>query len=101
MRTRLRRVIVNFNGIDYDMDLAVVRHGLVRRQVDGEFHTMEALADAVGCSRSTVSRWSAGRPTSLPVALAILAKLDLRFDEVYTRCEVDGERRREFPAPCA
>jgi DNA-binding XRE family transcriptional regulator len=53
---------------------------------------MEALADAVGRSRSTVSRWFAGRPTSLPVALAILAKLDVSFDDVYTRCEVDGVR---------
>jgi DNA-binding XRE family transcriptional regulator len=92
MRNGPRRVVVNFNGIDHEMNLSVARHALVRRQVEGEYHTMEALADAVGRSRSTVSRWFAGRPTSLPVALAILGKLRVRFDDVYRRCEVVAER---------
>lgn len=92
MRGSTGRVVVSFNGIDHEMNLSVARHALVRRQVDGEFHTIEALADSVGRSRSTVSRWFAGRPTSLPVALTIVGKLGLRFDDVYTRCEVEPGR---------
>ena len=65
------------------MDLSVVRLALVRRQVEGVFHTVEALADAVGRSRSTASRWFAGRQTSLAVVVAILDKLHLSFDDVY------------------
>jgi DNA-binding XRE family transcriptional regulator len=85
-------VVVCFNGIDHEMNLSVARHAPVRRQVAGEFHSMEALAEAVGRSRSTVSGWFAGRPTSLPVALAILGKLGVRFDDVYMRREVEPER---------
>jgi transcriptional regulator with XRE-family HTH domain len=68
------------------MNLGVARLALVRRQVEGKFDRMDGLAEAVGYSRSTVSRWFNGRSTSLPVVLAILAKLKLKFDDVYTRC---------------
>jgi len=70
------------SGIDHEMNLSVARRALVRRQVDGEFPTMEALADSVGRGRSTVSRWFAGRP---------LHALRGRF----------GGLTAEFPAPCA
>jgi hypothetical protein len=87
-----RRAVVNFRGIDHDMDLAVVRLALVRRQVAGEFDSMEALSKAIGRSRSTASRFFSGRSTSLPVALAVLSKLKLDFDEVFTPCSLDDGR---------
>jgi DNA-binding XRE family transcriptional regulator len=80
----LRRTIVNFRGIDHEMNLSVLRLALVHRQVDGDFDSMEGLAEAIGISRSTVSRFFAGRPTSLTVALAVLDKLKLKFEEVFT-----------------
>ncbi len=83
MTNRVRRAVVNFHGVAYEMD----RLALVRRQVEGEFHTVQALADTVGRSRSTASRWFAGRQTSLPVVVAILDKLHLNFDDVYRRCD--------------
>jgi len=81
------RQIVSFEGVRYEMDRRIVRLALVRRHVAGEFHTREELANAVGCSRSTVSRYIAGRDVSLTVALRVLEKLHLRFDEVYRQCE--------------
>lgn len=87
--TRPRRVIVSFRGVDHEMNLSVCRVALVRRQVAGEFHSMEQLADAIGCSRSTASRYFAGRSHSLAVALAVLDKLKLKFEDVYTACKLD------------
>ena len=43
---------------------------------------METLAEAVGISRSTVSRFFSGKSTSLAVTLKILGVLQLRFDDV-------------------
>lgn len=87
---RPRRAIVNFRGIDHEMDVAVCRLALVRRQVAGDFDSMESLAAAIGCSRSTVSRFFAGRGTSLPVTLAVLAKLKLKFEQVFTPTPLNG-----------
>jgi len=87
---RPQRAIVNFRGIDHEMNLPVLRLALVHRQVAGEFHSMEELAGAVAVSRSTVSRYFAGRSTSLPVALKIVAKLKLKFEDVYTPISLDG-----------
>jgi len=88
-RGRPRRAIVNFRGIDHEMNVTVCRMALVQRQVAGEFDSMEGLADAIGRSRSTVSRFFAGRRTSLPVALAVLDKLKLRFEQVFTPINLD------------
>lgn len=90
-----RTAVVNFDGVDYEMNVAACRHALVRRRVDGEFPSMLDLADAVGRSRSTVSRFFGGRQTSLPVALTILARLQLTFGEVYSRRDLD----RPPPSP--
>ncbi len=79
------RTVVSFRSIDHEMDLAACRRALVRRQVEGELDSMEALARASGCSRSTASRFFSGR-TSLPTALAIITVLKLTFDEVFTQC---------------
>jgi hypothetical protein len=88
--TRPRTAIVNFRGIDHEMNLIVCRMALVRCQVAGEFDSMELLAEAIGRSRSTVSRFFSGRQHSLPLALAVLDKLKLKFEDVYTPCSLDG-----------
>ncbi len=45
-----RWAIVNFRGIDHEMNIPVLRLALVRRQVAGEFDSMEGLANAIGYS---------------------------------------------------
>src|SRR5262249_50253223 len=76
---RPNRVTVNFRGIEHEMNLAICREALVRRQVEGECESMERLAQASGCCRSTASRFFSGR-TSLATALAIMDVLKLTFD---------------------
>src|SRR5262245_2408865 len=90
MRRERTSAAVHFRGIRYDMDLAVSRRALVRCQVAGDLDSLQALAEAIGRSRSTVSRFFAGRPVSLAVALAILDRLNLQFDDVFAE---DGRRR--------
>jgi transcriptional regulator with XRE-family HTH domain len=86
---RPRTVIVTYRDIPWELDLAECRRALVRRQVAGVFDSMEALASAVGISRSTASRFFSGRPTSLKVTLAILKALRLEFDDVARPCDPD------------
>jgi len=81
-RQRPSWVIVHYRDTTWKLDLLVCRVALVRRQIDGEFDSMELLAEAVGVSRSTASRFFSGRPTSLRVTLAILKALKLEFDDV-------------------
>ena len=64
------------------------RVALVERQIARELDSMESLANAVGISRSTASRFFSGRPTSLKVTLDILEKLHLTFDEVARRLDL-------------
>jgi transcriptional regulator with XRE-family HTH domain len=73
----------------YNIDLAKCRRALVLRQVEGELDSMESLAEAVGVSRSTASRFFSGRPTSLAVTLKILGALHLEFEEVATPVKDD------------
>ncbi len=87
LRKRPRDVIVWFRGMPYRLDLGRCRRALVLCQVDGQFESMEALAKVVGCSRSTVSRFFSGRPTSLSIALKVLEVLKLTFEEVTTAVE--------------
>jgi hypothetical protein len=84
MRARPRTVTAWYRGIPYMLDLMRCRRALVARQVDGELDSMESLANAVGISRSTASRFFSGRPTSLAVTLKILKALHLTFEEVAT-----------------
>ncbi len=79
---RPRSVIVFYRGLAYQLDLQKCRRALVQRQVDGALDSMEGLAQAVGISRSTASRYFSGRPTSLTVTLKILERLGLKFDDV-------------------
>jgi hypothetical protein len=88
-----KSAIVNFRGIDHEMNISVCRLALVHRQVAGEFDSIAVLADAIGRSRSTVSRFFAGRQHSLSVALAVLNKLKLRFEDVYRPCDLDDGSR--------
>jgi hypothetical protein len=98
---RPRRVTVWYRGIPYSLDLARCRRALVDCQVKGEFESMEGLADTVGISRSTASRFFSGRPTSLAVTLKLLHALHLDFEDVSTpesEGETDGRTRREDDA---
>jgi transcriptional regulator with XRE-family HTH domain len=82
--------MVWYRGIAFMLDLVVCRRALVLRQVKGEFDNMESLAQAVGVSRSTASRFFSGRPTSLAVTLRMLGALHLRFADVATPVVVDA-----------
>ena len=82
MATRPKTVTVWFRGIPYSLNLVVCRRALVDRQVEGRLDSMQSLAEAVGISRSTASRFFSGKPTSLSVTLKILAALKLKFDDV-------------------
>jgi hypothetical protein len=73
---------VCYRGIAYQLNLVRCRRALVDRQVEGDFDSMEGLANEVGVSRSTASRFFSGRPTSLAVTLRTLAALHLRFEDV-------------------
>ena len=51
---------------------------------------MAELAKAVGCSRSKVSRFFAGKTTGIGPALAILDKLKLKLEDVFTPINLDA-----------
>jgi hypothetical protein len=82
-------VIIRPNGVPWELDMIACRRALVLRQVAGDFDSMEGLAAAVGCSRSTASRFFSGRPTSLRVVLAILGALKLKFENVAKPSALD------------
>src|SRR6266699_818514 len=91
MAARPKFVTVRYRGIPYMLDLVRCRRALVDRQVDGDLDSMESVADAVGISRSTVSRFFSGRPTSLAVALKILEALRLTFSDVASPVNGDDD----------
>ncbi len=96
--TRPRRVTVWYRGIPYSLNLVRCRRALVECQVKGELESMESLANAVGISRSTASRFFSGRPTSLAVTKKILDVLHLKFDDVLApEIEDDGRPARATP----
>jgi hypothetical protein len=97
MASRPRQVMVWFRGIPYTLDLVKCRRALVARQIDGDLDSMQSLADAVGISRSTASRFFSGRPTSLTVTLKILEALHLKFHDVATAVVEDAEDERQEP----
>jgi DNA-binding phage protein len=61
---------------------------LVNCQVLGELDGMQSLADKVGISRSTATRFFSGQPASLTVMLRILNALHLRFEDVACQVEL-------------
>ncbi len=84
MAARPRKVTVWYRGLPYSLNLVRCRRALVDCQVRGEFENMEHLAEAVGISRSTASRFFSGRPTSLAVTRKMLDALHLKFEDVLT-----------------
>jgi transcriptional regulator with XRE-family HTH domain len=68
--------------------LVECRRALVGCQIAGKFDRMEELAETIGISRSTVSRFFAGRPTSLIVTTKILAAMGLKFEDVLRPAKV-------------
>jgi hypothetical protein len=89
MASRPKTVKVWYRGIPFYLDLVRCRHALVKRQVDGDYDSIESLANAVGISRSTCSRFFSGRPTSLAVTLRILDALHVPYTDVARA--VDGD----------
>ena len=85
---------VYYRGALYVLDLVLCRRALVRRQVEGELHNMSSLAAAANVSRSTASRFFAGRSTSLAATLRILKALHLEFGDVATPAEPDQSGSR-------
>jgi hypothetical protein len=88
---RPKEATVLYRGIPYTLDLVRCRRALVRRQVEGELDSMTGLANAVGISRSTATRFFSGRTTSLAVTLKILGVLRLRFEDVARPAGEDQE----------
>jgi transcriptional regulator with XRE-family HTH domain len=84
MADRPKRVSVRYRGVPYSLNLVRCRRALVDCQVNGEFDSMEQLADGVGVSRSTASRFFSGRPQSLAVTKRMLDALHLTFADVLT-----------------
>jgi hypothetical protein len=88
---RPKRARVLFREIPHCLDRQACRQALIRRQVAGQLVSMESLAEAAGCSRSTASRFFAGRVNNLKTTLLILEQLGLHFDEVATQCGPDDD----------
>ena len=76
-----RKVVAWYRDTMHCLDLGLCREALVRCQVAGKFDSMEQLAVAVGCSRSTASRFFSGKSLSLRATLAVLDQLGLSFEE--------------------
>ena len=91
-RRRPACAIVNYDGHPHRLDLAGIERAFFRGVVEGRFDDRASLARTTGRSRSTVSRFLAGKSTSIKVTLAVLAVLRLAFDEVATPCEATDER---------
>jgi len=99
MASRPKYARVVFRGLPYRIDLVACRRALVQCQVDGELDSMELLAQKVGISRSTASRFFSGRPTSLAVTLDVLKALHLSFEEVTTRDDDPEDGEADAGAP--
>jgi DNA-binding phage protein len=89
--SRPKQATVFYRGVAYLLDLVACRQGLVASQVRGEVDSMEGLAARIRVSRSTVSRFFSGRPTSLAVTLKILDALGLRFEQVARPATAEGD----------
>jgi hypothetical protein len=74
--------MVEYEGVGYRLDLGRCRRALVNRQVEGLYWTHDALARAIGVSRSSVSRFFGGSHTSMATTMKVLRALRLPFKEV-------------------
>jgi len=89
-RRRPESVILAFDGHPHRVNLAAIEGAFFAQVVAGRYGAREDIARAIGCSRSTASRFFAGRNTSVRVFLAILHELGLRFEDVATPV-MDGQ----------
>jgi transcriptional regulator with XRE-family HTH domain len=76
-------VIVFYRRLPHIMNMRILNRAMRDRQIAGDFDTVLGLADLIGVSRSTVSRFFSGRNTSLGATLKILDALNLTFDQVF------------------
>ncbi len=83
-RRRPATVTLAFGGNPHRVDLAAFERAFFAGVVAGKYNAREDIAKAIGRSRSTVSRFFAGRSTSIRVFLAILNELELSFEDVAT-----------------
>jgi hypothetical protein len=67
--------------------MAAIERAYFRAIVEGRIEGRASLANAAGASRSTVTRFFAGRATSIRTTQAILGVLGIRFDDVARPCE--------------
>src|SRR5437879_4523313 len=76
---------VEYNGSTYIRNLRLCWRALTRCQVEGRLDGgVTALGSAAGVSRSTASRFLAGRNVSLENTQQLLRVLGLGFDEVHS-----------------
>jgi len=85
--------IVFYRGFPHLLCLRALRRAMLNLALDRNIDSMQQLAQRVKSSRSTVSRFFAGRPTSVPVMLAILDELKLKFEDVCWPLEGELLRR--------
>jgi transcriptional regulator with XRE-family HTH domain len=76
-------VIVFYRKLPHIMNVRILNRAMRDRQIAGDFDSVEGLADRIGASRSTVSRFFSGKNTSLAIALRILEALKLTFDQMF------------------
>jgi hypothetical protein len=77
--------VVQYNGVSYTRNLSVLRRALTQRQVEGCYLGGHGdIAEEIGCSRSSVSRFFGGHNIKADLSRRILDALKLKFDEVHT-----------------
>jgi transcriptional regulator with XRE-family HTH domain len=81
-RGRPEWALVHYKDEPYALYLRALRQGLLARAVAAESSKIAELAEGIGISRSTLSRFLSGRSTSIDVTLAILKELRLKFEDV-------------------
>jgi transcriptional regulator with XRE-family HTH domain len=74
--------LVEYEGLPHLLHLRALRRALLNSAIAGTHESRESLAEGTGFSRSTVSRFVAGRNTSTRTTRAILAELGLKWDDV-------------------
>lgn len=75
--------IVFHRKVPHVANMRTVNRAMRDRQIAGEFDSVERLADRAKVSRSTASRFLAGKNSLLSVTLRILEALGVTFDQVF------------------
>jgi len=94
-RRRARRrdsVIVQYDGQEYERDLARCRRALLQGKVEKRFRNLDEFAELVGLSQATASRFLSGAEQgSMGATSRLLAGLGLTFEEVHRKVEAARE----------